>query len=337
MELIDLLTRLSETDAPSGFEEPAAALAAELLRPYADEITTDALGNVIAVRKCGREGAVRVLLDAHIDEIGFIVTGAQDGFLRFAALGGADARVLPASTLKMLTDPPIYGVVDVLPPHVQSGGDADKALKIEDLYIDAGGAEVPVGTPAVFSSAPARLGENLFCGKALDDRACFAAIVRALELSGDTKLDFDLYILASAQEEVGMRGARTAAFSIAPDFAVIADLYFGDQPDVKEHETQQLGSGAAVSHGPNMNRALTQKIIETAKKEGIPFTVDVEPGGSSGTNASVIQVARAGAAAALIGVPTRYMHTPSEAVDLRDVDALARLLCASLKGGVFHA
>ncbi|MDR0916825.1 MAG: M20/M25/M40 family metallo-hydrolase [Oscillospiraceae bacterium] len=337
MELIDILQRLSATDAPSGFEQPVAELAAELLRPYCAEVTVDPLGSVIARRPCGREGAKRVLLDAHIDEIGFVITGEDAGFLRFSNIGGVDPRVLPASTLKILTEPPIFGVVDVMPPHVLAAGESDKAQKIEDLRLDVGGVSVPVGTPAVFAVPSTSIGEHFFMGKALDDRACFAAIVAALDKLGDTPLDFDVYVLASTQEEVGTRGAQPAAYAINPDFAIVADVTFGDQPDLKPHETAKLGSGASIDLCPNADRAFSKKIIAIAEKIGKPLQIFANGEGQSGTNAAEIQLARDGVVTALLGLPLRYMHTPSETLDLRDVDALAEIIAETLKGGVINA
>ena len=342
MGLREMLISLSKTDAPSGFEAPAAKLAASLLRPFADEISTDALGSVLAIRHGNGKTKTRVMLDAHIDEVGFIVTSHAEGFLRFAPLGGVDARLLPAMTIKILTTPPIYGVIDVLPPHLLSGDDAEKTTKPEDLYIDIGQSPeeaerlVPVGTPAVYASEPMALGENLLAGKAFDDRACFAAIVRALELLGDTKLDFDLIVLASSQEELGRRGAGPATFSAKPDFCIILDVDHAKTPDSKPHQGKPLGSGVVIARGPNMNRELTDKLVTLAKTEDIAHTISVEPG-DSGTNARVIQTVREGVCTALLGVPLRYMHSPNETLDLRDVEAAAQLVAAALKGGVFNA
>ncbi|MDR0906424.1 MAG: M20/M25/M40 family metallo-hydrolase [Oscillospiraceae bacterium] len=341
MDLTELLTKLSQTDAPSGFEAPAANLAAELLRPYADEVKIDALGSVIAIRRCGKADAKRVLIDAHIDEIGFIVTGYEGGFLRFAPLGGVDARILPASAMKILTEPPVFGVVDVLPPHVQASGDADKALKIEDLYIDTGfapdevEAQIPVGTAAVFASSPTALGGH-FTAKAFDDRACFAAVILALEELGDAKSDFDLIVTATSQEEVGRRSAAAAAFEFAPDYAIIVDVDHAKTPDSKAHQGKPIGSGVVIARGVNMNRAFTDRLTEIARARGIPHTISVEPG-DSGTNARVLQTVRAGVATALLGVPLKYMHSPSETLALSDVEALGHLLCAALKECDFNA
>ena len=340
MDLREMMKTLSRLDAPSGFEAPAAEFAAQLLRPYVDEISIDALGSVVAIRHGKGANLKRVMLDAHLDEVGFIITGHTDGFLRFAPLGGIDARLLPAMTIKILTKTPICGVIDVLPPHLLSGNDAEKAQKIDDLYIDIGCSPeeaerlVPLGTPAVYASKPLELGGNKLAGKAFDDRACFAAIIRALELLGDTKLDFDLYILASSQEELGRRGAMPAAFSVEPDYCIILDVDHAKTPDSKPHQGKPLGSGVVIARGPNMNRELTDKFIGIADAEKIAHTISVEPG-DSGTNARVIQTVRSSVCTALLGVPLRYMHSPNELLDLNDIEAAALLVCAALKGGVF--
>jgi endoglucanase len=153
MAIADTILKLSAASGPSGFERDVGALAAGLLAPYMDNVRTDVLGNVIGLRRCGKENAGKLMFDAHLDEIGFIVTGHEEGFLRFAALGGVDARMLPAAELKLLTDPPMFGVVAALPPHRQKSDETDKAIKIEDLFIDVGLGQdeaqkaVPVGTP----------------------------------------------------------------------------------------------------------------------------------------------------------------------------------------------
>lgn len=342
MDLRETLERLSQSSGPSGFEARTAELAAELLRPFSDEITVDALGSVTAIRRSGKENAVRVMLDAHIDEVGFIITGHENGFLHFAPLGGIDARLLPASTLKILTEPPVFGVIDVVAPHLLSGAEADKTLKTEDLYIDTGllpeDAErlIPVGTPAVFASAPIALSGDVIAGKAFDNRASLAVVLRALELLGDAKLDFDLYILASTQEELGRRGALPAAFASAPDYCIILDADHAKTPESKPHHGKMLGSGVVIARGPNMNRELTDRLVALAKSHEIAHTISVEPG-DSGTNARVIQTVRSGVCTALLGVPVKYMHTPSEVLCLRDIESAAQLVCAALKGGAFDA
>jgi endoglucanase len=334
----DILIELSGLSGPSGFEGEIAERVSELLAPYVNEMRIDALGNVIAVRRSGKPGAKRLLIDAHIDEIGLIVTGAtDDGFLRFAKLGGLDARTLPAAEIKLLAEVPVLGIVDVLPPHVLTDGETEKVLKIEDLTVDIGASskdealtQVPIGTPGVANASARALGENVLCGKAFDDRAGIVAILRALEILEKTPLDIDVYVLASAQEEVGTRGAQPAAFGIAPDWAIIIDVDFATMPDSKPGAPRKFGGGVIISRGPNMNRALTDTVIELAKRHEIPYQTVVDPA-DSGTNASVVQVARDGVATALFGIPLKYMHTPVEMVNLEDVESAARLIYETVK------
>ena len=333
MSIEDILAELCSIPGPSGFEGPVAGRARSMLEPCMDETWTDVMGNVLGVRRCGKQGAQKLLFDAHIDEIGLIVTGAEEGFLRFARLGGLDARVIPAAGVEIMTYPPLYGVVCVMPPHVLKKEDTEKVIKIEDMYIDAGLSQeeaekaVPPGTPAVLAGSVRRLGENCLCGKTIDDRAGFAAILRSLELLKDAQLAVDLYVMASVQEEVGTRGAAPGVFAIKPDRCVVIDVGHAKTPDSKPSETgEELGGGVIISRGPNMNAELTEKAIRLARDKDIKHQINVEPGGDSGTNARVIQVSREGVATALFGIPTRYMHSAHETIATSDVEDVARLL-----------
>ncbi len=344
--IADTIAKLSAASGPSGFEQDVSKLAAEMLAPFMDDVWTDVMGNVIGVRRCGQENAKKLMFDAHLDEIGFVVTGHEEGFLRFAAVGGVDARMLPASELKILTDPPVTGIVAALPPHIQKPDESDKTIKIEDLYIDIGlGQEeaqkhVPVGTAAVYNTGARVMGDFNICGKALDDRACFACILRALELLKDKKLDVDLYVLASVQEEVGTRGAKTGAFAVRPDWCVVVDVDHAKTPDHTKHDAKEINGGVVISKGPNMNRRLTDEAVRLAGQKDIKYQIGVEPSGDSGTNARVIQVSGAGVATALFGLPLRYMHSPVETVSLKDAEDAAALLSAvaeNMKGADIHA
>ncbi|MCL2401903.1 MAG: M42 family peptidase [Oscillospiraceae bacterium] len=345
--IADMLIELCAIPGPSGFEQPAAARCRELLAPYMTDTWIDVLGNVIGVRRCGKDNAPTLLLDAHIDEIGLIITGVEEGFLRFHALGGLDARTLSAAEVRILADPPLYGVICAMPPHVLKKEDTDKALKIEDLFIDIGlnqaqaETAVPLGTAGVMYNGVRRFGEHLLCGKALDDRAGFAAILRTLALLKDTALDVDLYVMGSAQEEVGVRGAASGAFAIDPDYCIVVDVSHAKTPDSKPHEAREtLDGGVIISRGPNMNRAFTETAVTLAKANDIPYQIAVEPGGNSGTNARAIQISRNGVATALLGLPMKYMHTPYEVCATDDIESTARLMCEmtkSLKGGAVDA
>ena len=338
MELREITARLCRAAGPSGFEDAARALAAELLAPYVDEIRTDAMGNLIAVRRCGKPGAKRLLLDAHMDEIGFIITGIENGFLRFATLGGVDPRMLPARDVRILTPEPLFGVIDTMPPHVLTAEEMDKSLSMDKLYIDVGltqeeaERQIPLGTPAIFASSCDLFGDDMLSGKALDDRACVAIILKTMEQLQGRDLNLDVFCLISTQEEVGLRGAKTGAFAVEPDYAIAIDVTHARTPDAKKEETLPIGKGAAIAIGPNMNRSITNALIHTAKTREIPYQIEVVPG-NSGTDGWAIQVSRAGVSTALVSLPIKYMHSPCETMDLRDAEAIVQLLTETILGG----
>jgi len=338
MDIKDVLIELCEIPGPAGFEEQVALHVKTLLEQYMDEAWIDTMGNVIGVYRCGRENARKLLFDAHIDEIGLIVTGVEEGFLRFARLGGLDARVIPATGVTICTDPPLYGVISVLPPHILDKEDMEKNFKIEELFIDIGLSQdeaarvVTPGTHGVIAHGVRSFGENMVCGKAIDDRVGLVAILRALELLQKEKLDVDIYVMASVQEEVGVRGATTGTYAIAPDYCVVIDVDHAKTPDTKPVETNEmLGNGVIISRGPNMNPALTEKVLKLAKECKIKHQINVIAGGSSGTNARAIQISREGVATALLGIPMKFMHSANELASLDDVESAAKLLCETAK------
>lgn len=333
MEIQEVLTKLCALSGPSGFEQPVARCAAGLLEPWVDEVRFTRLGSVLGVRRCGKPDAARLLLDAHLDEIGLIVTGAEEGFLRFRTLGGVDPRMLWDREVMLLTQPERLGVVACLPPHIQTSEDTEKSVPVAKLYIDAGltreEAErlVPVGTPGVFRGGCVPLGEKLISGKALDDRSCIAAILRALELLEGRELSADLYVLFSTQEETGSAGAITGAWVAAPDACVAVDVTHGATPDAPKEKTFPLEKGPVIGLGPNCTRTMSDKLEELAKKLEIPYQIEVMSG-HSGTNAWPIQVSREGVATAVLSLPLRYMHTPVEVCSRSDLEQTARLLAA---------
>ncbi len=336
METEQVLEQLCAIGAPSGFERPAVEAARELLEPLVDEVWVDRLGNVVGVRRCGKPGAKKLLLDAHLDEVGLTVTGIENGFLRFAAMG-VDIRMLPDREVTVLTDPPVLGVVACLPPHVLSAEEREQAPKVEELFIDVGlGQEeaerrVPLGTPVVYRSNFVRLGERQVCGKAMDDRACFAALVRTMELLRGKELDVDLYVLGSTREEVGGMGAKVAAQALAPDFCVAVDVTFGRTPDTPKDEAYVMGGGPTVGIGPNCARWMARRLLETAERENVAVQKEVIEG-NSGTNGWPMQIANEGIATAVVSIPLKYMHTPVEVVERGDIEGCARLLAAFVVG-----
>lgn len=341
MLLHEMITDLCAVSAPSGFEERAFERISALISPFSDEVKTDAMGNLIAIKKCGKPNAKKLMLNAHMDEIGFIITGYEKGFLRFSPLGGIDPRMLPARELKILTDPPIFGVIDTMPPHTLENGEQDKTIDMKKLYIDAGLSDeearraVPLGTPVVFAGGCESFSESRICGKSLDDRACVAILIKTMERLRDRQLDIDVFCLISTQEEVGTRGAVTGTFSIEPDFAVTVDVTHAATPDSKKGQTMEMGKGAAIGVGPNMDRGITGLLFRLAEEKEIPCQTEVM-GGNTGTDGWVIQVSRTGVSTALTSLPIKYMHSPVELMDVSDAEAIVKLLAelaAALKEG----
>ncbi len=334
MDIQATLARLSLCNGPSGCEGEPLDTAKELLSPLVDAVWTDRFGNLIGLRRCGREGARRVVLDAHLDEVGLLITGAEEGFLRFRAVGGVDPRMLPDREITILTEPPAFGVVAVLPPHVQKEGDADRSLPIADLRIDAGltqeQAEALVGTFAVPRGRFRHHLGDVVSGKALDDRAGFVTLLRTAELLRDAPLDVDLYLMGSSREETGGGGAVTGAFALAPDCFVAVDVTFAHTPDCPRDETFPAGGGPTIGLGPNIARWMARRLIEKAEVEAIDWTPEVMTG-HSGTNAWGVQTAREGIATAVVSIPLKYMHSPVETLDLRDVEQTAQLLAAFVR------
>ena len=322
------LERLCTCTAPSGFEGPAAAVAAELLRPLVDEVSIDRMGNVLGVRRSKTPGAPKLLLDAHLDEIGLIVTGVEDGFLRFRSIGGVDPRMLPGRELVVLTDPPLRGLVAC-----PAGGDENKSVPLNELYVDVGLSQeeaeraVPVGTPMVYRAGCFPLGEEQMCGKSMDDRACFVTLLRAAELLRDRELDVELHIMGSTREEVSGAGAVVGTWAVAPDFCVAVDVTHGKTPDGPADKTFALGGGPAIGVGPNMTRWMTERMIAKAREHSIPYQLEIMSG-HTGTNGWEMQISREGVATSVLSLPLKYMHTPVETLSLADMEGVAQLLAA---------
>jgi endoglucanase len=336
VELKELTKKLCALSGPSGFEAAVYDCIAEYMKPLADEVKTDAMGNLIAVKRCGRPGAKMVMLDAHMDEIGFIVTGIEDGFLKFSTLGGVDARMLPAREVRVLTQPPMFGLIDVMPPHLLKAEEMDKTIEADKLAIDVGLSQdeaerlVPLGTSVVYAEGCEELGNDQLCGKAMDDRACAAIIIKAFEEICAKELHVDVCCLISTQEEVGLRGAKVGAWTVDPDYAIVVDVTHAKTPDGSEVTLEQ-GKGVAIGIGPNMNNAMGKELFRLAEARQIPHQPEVCPGGSSGTNAAVVQVSQAGVATALLSLPLKYMHTPLETALYEDMESVKKLIVAYLE------
>lgn len=331
MNTPEILKQLSEHPAVSGYEKNMSAYIAGLFRRYCDSVEVDRFYNVIACKKGDPDCKTRVMVTAHYDEIGLIVKSIDDkGFLRISNMGGVDAKILLAQEVVVHGRRDIPGVIGAKPPHLLKPDEAKNAVKLEALHVDCGMSAkelsdvVAVGDVITLKAETMVLSGDKVSSKAMDNRCGVAAMLEAACQLTLLKHSAEVLFVATTQEEFELGGATGAAYNLEPDAAVVIDACHGDMPDAPKEDTYVLGKGPAVAIGPNLNRELTNRIMDTAKRENIPYQVDVEPG-SSGTEAWAIQVSRQGIPTALISIPLRYMHTPVETVHTADVRNAGRL------------
>jgi putative aminopeptidase FrvX len=329
--IVQLLKRLSECEGVSGFEEEIGLVIEEELGRTDVSVEADPLGNRIAYHG-GSEGKRSLLLTAHADEVGLIVTDVEPGGLvRFSVIGGIDARVLPGQEVVVHGERRLSGVIGSKPPHLQLEEEREGVVPVEDLFIDIGLSgrtarrQVRVGDPIALSRSFVELEDGLCMSKAFDDRASLAALILALEELARTGHRWDIYAVAAVQEETTHLGAIASAYRINPEIAIVLDATYGDMPGLDEYETYRLGGGPTLGIGPGYHPGLRSRLLEAAEKEKIPCQNEWEPR-PRGTDAAPIQLTRDGIATALVSIPVRYMHTPGEVVAIADVERAARLL-----------
>lgn len=335
MNIQELIFNLCAARGVSGDENAAASVAEQYLSAFA-KTSVDCNGSVIAV--CGNPSADKtILLDAHLDQIGLIVTDINEsGFVKVAACGGIDVRTLQNEVFE--TKDGARGTVCCLPPHLSDGSES-KAEPMSKVWLDFGMSReevqehLEIGDTLTFSEKPAMLLNGRITSPALDNRSSVAALIAAGELVKDAQ-DYKVVILLSVQEETYGTGAATGAFSQEPDEAIVVDVSFASQPDVSgQYAGIELGKGPMIGIAPILNRDMTDTLVGLAQSLNMPFQYEPLPG-STGTNADKITVSRCGVKTALISIPERYMHTQSEVLDPADVENTARLIAAYiLRGG----
>ena len=335
--MLELLQTLCAPAGVSGDEAEAVKAAERLLAPLGSVEHTP-LGSIICRIPPAKLGLPRVMLAAHIDQIGMIVTRITDkGFLKVAPCGGLDRRSLSGARVTVhTTSGKLLGVVIATPPHLSDG--KGKTPKLEDLAVDIGFSgeaakqRVALGDRITFDGALEPLLSDRVCGVALDDRSGCAAIVRAGELLKKCETA-EIIIALVSQEEVGSSGAATSAFAIAPDYAFVVDVSMGLTPDDREESCGEIGQGPMIGFAPVLDKRLSKLLVDTAKRLNIPWQTEIM-GGRTGTDADVIAVSGKGVRAAVVSIPLRFMHTPGEIISLTDVENTARLLAETIGGGL---
>jgi len=334
MDLSALLKKLSEAHGISAYEAPVREIVREEFAKHSHEVRVTKMGSVVGVRHgSGVAPRRKVMLSAHMDEIGLMVTGIEKGFLRITKVAGSDARVMLGQEVVVHGQRELPGVVGSRPPHVLPPDERDRVLLFDQLFVDVGLPEtqvkrlVRVGDLISIRRAAFELKGGLFCGKALDDRASVAAVAICLETLAASQHKWDVLGVASVQEETTFLGAATSAHGLQPDVAIAIDVTFGEQNGVSDAHTVGMGKGPAIGVGPNFHPELVKALVDTASKLEMPYQIEPTPG-ASGTDAWPIQVAREGIPTALLSIPLRYMHTPVETVSLRDIERTGKLMAA---------
>ena len=331
MKTEDMLKALTEAPGISGAEDDVAHLLRNYFARLTDEAAIDKFQNVIGVKK-GRTSGGKLMMAAHIDQIGFIVkTVDKGGFLRLAAVGGHDPRVLPGQSVVIYGREQIRGIIGTTPPHLQKPGDTSKVTSLDDLYVDTGLEEemvkkkIRIGDPILFDNVCTRLQGGLYTAAAMDNRAGVLVLLETLKILEKMKHDWDIYMVGTVQEEVGTRGAAMTAYEISPDVGVAIDVTFGDFPGIPERDTAKLGKGGAIAVGPNFHPGLTERLMKLAEDWEVPFQKEFNPR-PGGTDAVSMQIAGRGVPMVQVSIPLRYMHTTVETLDVKDIKRSARLL-----------
>ncbi|HUK84494.1 MAG TPA: M42 family metallopeptidase [Candidatus Acidoferrum sp.] len=341
MSINENLEKLSNACGVTGRENEVRELMIRLMTPYTDEIIVDRLENVIAIKK-GKEKSPKIMLAAHMDEVGLMVkTITKDGFLQFAKMGGIDDRILPAQRVMVFSKKRTFaGIIGSKPPHIQKEEERKKIIASDELFIDIGaenkddalGMGVSVGDPVGFDVKYVQLAKDVVVGKAFDNRAGCVTMIEALRIL--EKTDFTIYAVGTVQEEVGLRGAGAAAFSIDPDVAIALDVTIaGDTPGVKEFDTSvKMGKGPALTitdTGLITSSKILRWLMDAAEEEKISF--QIETGLMGSTDAARISLTRQGIPCGNISMPVRYIHSPVGMLNLKDIENSAKLTIAAIQ------
>ncbi len=340
MPLPDVLRSLLTAAGPSGYETAPAAVFADAGRAFADDVSTDVMGSVVARVKGTTDGAPLLAVVGHIDEIGLIVTHIDDkGFLRFMGVGGWDGQILTGQRVELLTKSgPLAGVCGRKAIHMLRDEDRKKVVELRDMHIDIGAKDgdearelVRIGDVAVISGEPAELRNERVVSRAMDNRlGAFIALEAARIVAEAGGAPGDVAACGVVQEEITFAGARTSAYNLQPDVAIVVDVtHETSSPgvDVNEFGKHEFGSGPVIERGSILNPGVFELLHEAAEREEMPFTIQATAR-ATGTDADAIHLSRAGVPTGVVSIVLRYMHSPVEMVQLGDIELCARLIAS---------
>jgi len=332
---LSFLKRLLNAPSPSGYERPVQAVVRRFVKSFADEVSTDWHGNVIAAVNTG--GSPRIMLAGHCDQIGLMVKHIdKNGYLRVDAIGGWDIQMLVGQRLQVWTDSgSVAGVIARKPIHLLSSSERTTVPQMKDLWLDIGAQDgdeartlVSVGDPVTFELGFCALKNDLAAAPGMDNKVGAWVVMNALKHISQGNPQAAVFAVSTVQEEIGLRGAKTSAFSIDPQIGIAVDVtHATDCPtvDENEHGEVKLGSGPVVYRGPNVNPVVFERLIEASDQHEIA----VQPNGISkpaGNDANAMQINRGGMATGIVAIPNRYMHSPVEVVSLADLEHAAKLI-----------
>lgn len=317
----------------SGLENEASNVASEMLKQYTDNVSIDHFGDVMAVIKSNKKDAKTILLDAHIDEIGMVVTAVDEkGFVKFSNCGGVDRRLLCGQIVTIHGKKDLVGVVGSKPPHLETKEESEKIAKIDDMFIDIGYDKetalqyIALGDKITIPSEFVEMLNDRVSCKAIDDRSGVCAILETLEILKGKELPVNVAVQFSSREEIGGQGAKISSYVASPDMAIAVDVSFAFTPDAVEHKCGKMGDGTMIGYHAILDKTFSDRLLAIAKDKKIDYIIEPLGGSSTGTNADEIILTKGGVRTALLSIPLKYMHTPIEEIALSDIKATAELM-----------
>ncbi len=330
-----ILKNLCNISAVTGDERHARGLV-EQLRPFCDQVRQLPCGSIVALKKSANPNAKKLMLDAHLDQIGLMVTKIDDnGFVHFCDHAGVDPKILPGASVIILGKQAVRGVVSAKPPHLLSDEEREKPVKVENMTVDVGlSAEqakkvIRVGDKIAMDCYVGDMLNHCVTGRSLDDRAGCAVLLSLLDMLKNEETDMDVCVVLSSGEEFSGFGAVAAALDVVPDEAIVLDVSHADMPAARSEDCGELGKGVMIGISPVLDRGITGQLLALARDRKIPYQREAM-GGNTYTNADAIVPLCGGVPTALLSIPLRYMHTPQEVISLEDLVSVRALLMAYL-------